>query len=136
MSLIETCLLIVAVSAAAVAVATLVALGRLLKLWASTNLLLGDLREVIGRLNTIAAELEQTTIATRDVRRRVTQTANRILDEVEPPVRQITAILSGIRVGLGALFGSSTNGSQGHSESATRAEAPFDRTTPSERKQP
>ena len=140
MTLVETCLLIVAIAASLVSVAAVIALTRLLSLWGTATLLLREMREVIGRLNTIAAEWEQTTFETRKVRRRITATANRLLDDVEPPIREFSAILSGIRVGLGALFAGSRNGARREEGTGYDREAASDREPQSEvsleRKQP
>jgi hypothetical protein len=111
MTVIEVSILIVAIASVAFTAAAIIALVRLLRLWSRADLLLRDARETLRRLDVVAAELAESSRDAARVRRRVTSTANRLLDEVEPPIRQVAAILSGLRVGLGALFGPSPNGS-------------------------
>lgn len=57
----------------------------------------------LDRMQRVGGELEQITSRFRHMEERVARTVDPLLDQTLPPIRGLTAILAGVRTGLGAL---------------------------------
>ncbi len=106
MSMIDACLVVIAVSAGAFALAVWIALVHTLPLLKRLGFLAADAATTLQRLNGIAADLEGLVRDARRLEKRVSNTAGVLLDQVEPPLRLVSALLAGTRTGLGSLLGS------------------------------
>jgi len=117
MSIYEACMTVIALSAGAIALAAWVVLARVLPVLRRVEILAADAATSLQRLNGIAADLEGVVRDARRLEKRVSNTAGVLLDQVEPPVRVVSALLAGARAGVGSLFSSggrraATGGSQ------------------------
>lgn len=59
--------------------------------------------QTLDRVQRIGGELEVITARVRQMEERVARTVDPLLDQTLPPIRGLTAVLAGVRTGLGAL---------------------------------
>lgn len=103
MTVTEWSFVVIAVSAAVIAVATILIAARAVPLLRRLDDVAGDLRAALERVQRIAADLEAVSRDARHTEARVSNAVNRLLDQAEPPLRVLTGALAGVRAGLGAL---------------------------------
>lgn len=65
---------------------------------------------VADKVNAAAEQVQRMAGDVRHVEERLAGTANRVMDQIEPPVRQFAALLAGVRSGVGRLFEASPRG--------------------------
>lgn len=95
---------VMAASCAAVAIAIVVVARRTLPLLRRMTAAVAELRATLERVQRIATEAEAVARDARVTEARVATTVNGLLDQVEPPIRTLTAALAGVRAGVGRLF--------------------------------
>lgn len=100
----EIIALILAVAVAALGTVVCVALLRLLPLMKDIDRLVCDTQQLIRRLDDVARQAEQMAKDVRHVERRVTGMVSAVVDQVEPQVRQLTALAAGVRTTFGSLL--------------------------------
>jgi hypothetical protein len=106
MDILEASVVVIALSAGAFVLAVWIVLVRVLPLLRRMEILAADAATTLYRLNSIAADLEGVVRDARRLELRVSNTAGVLLDQIEPPVRLVSALLAGTRTGLGSLLGS------------------------------
>lgn len=94
---------VVAGSAAAIAITTLVVASRLMPLLRRLDEAAVELRAVLERLRHVATDLESVSRDARYTGSRVSDSVHRLLDQAEPPLRTLAAAIAGARAGLSAL---------------------------------
>jgi hypothetical protein len=100
----EIIALILAVTVAALGTVVCVALLRLLPLMKDIDRLVCDTQQLIRRLDDVARQAEQMAKEVRHVEHRVTGMVSAVVDQVEPQVRQLVALASGVRTTFGSLL--------------------------------
>ena len=106
MSILEVSVVVIALSAVAFALAVWIVLAHVLPVLKRMEILAADAATTLHRLNGIAADLEGVVHDARRLEMRVSNTAGVLLDQLEPPVRVVSALLAGTRTGLSSLLGS------------------------------
>ncbi len=98
-------LIVLGVSSAVAATALVVGLLRLLPVLERTERVLGQTRRTLAKVNRIAGDVE---LATQDARRlesRLAGLAGHLVDNLEGPVRLVSALVTGTSAGLSSLLG-------------------------------
>ncbi len=104
MTLTEFCLLAMTLFMAMITVALVFVVARLLPMLASLETLVKDATETTRQVNGMTAELTHVVQDLRQTQSRVNGLASVVLNQVEPPIHQAAAVISGVRAGLGALI--------------------------------
>ncbi len=111
MSVLEISMLVIAAVNLALLVTVLVLIVRLSSLLALAERMAREQgAPLLDKLNRIAADLGQVSGDVREVGRRFSGTAARVMDEVEPPLRRLGALVAGIRAGVGKMLEWSQHG--------------------------
>ncbi len=119
MSIVELSMFVVAIVNVALLAAVIVLAVRLTSLLSAAERLLRDEGvPLMHKMNRIAEDVGRVSGGMRELGGRFTGTAARVMDQVEPPIRQLTALVAGIRVGLGRVF---DPGHHGNGERPRRA---------------
>jgi hypothetical protein len=77
---------------------------------------------LIERLNAVAEDVKNIADDARRVEQRVTALTSRMIDQVEPPVRALAAVVAGVRAGVGRLFEAGDRGRNGFVRAHMRKE--------------
>lgn len=104
MTVIETCMVTIAMASAVVGVTAVLVAVRLGSVVQRTELVLDSTRQALMRLESATADIEAILKDARRVESRIARSADRILDEVEIPLRVVPALMSGIRAGIASMF--------------------------------
>ena len=96
MSILEVSVAVIALSAVAFALAVWIVLAHVLPVLKRMEILAADAATTLHRLNGIAADLEGVAHDARRLEMRVSNTAGVLLDQLEPPVRVVSALLAGL----------------------------------------
>ncbi|HVP14011.1 MAG TPA: hypothetical protein VMS88_00625 [Terriglobales bacterium] len=105
MSVVDWSLLTIAIVNVILVAAVIVVVARLVGLLSSAQRVLRDQGvPLLERANRIAEDFTQVSGNVREVGGRVTGTAARVMEQVEPPIRHLTALVAGIRAGVGWMF--------------------------------
>lgn len=104
MTVIEMSLATIAVASAVVGLTAALVAVRLQPLARNAERLLESGRELLVRLERITDDAEAMLKDARRVEHRIARSADLILDQVEPPLRVVPALMSGLRAGVAALF--------------------------------
>lgn len=110
MSTLEVCAVVVAASSIVIAAASVTGLASLRRLRRQLETMGAYTNRTLVRLNGIAANLDGIVRDGRRLETRVHAAMDVLLDEIEPPLRLVRAVLAGTRTGLAALTRSSANG--------------------------
>jgi uncharacterized protein YoxC len=94
---------VIALSMVIFSISVMVAVTRLLPLLAMLKETTAKLDRTLDRLQAIGQELELITGRVRRVEERIATVVDPLLDQTLPPIRGLTAVLAGVRTGLGAL---------------------------------
>jgi len=105
---------VIAISMAVFSISMLVAVAQALPLLSAIKATTAKLDQTLDRLQKIGYELEQITGRVRRVEERIATVVDPLLDQTLPPIRGLTAILAGVRTGLGALAKGREKGNDGH----------------------
>jgi hypothetical protein len=105
MSTIEVSLLALTVITAVVGVLAIVITVRLVPLLRAYEALARDAREALDRFDHIAGDLERVSGDMRRIERRVAGSVDRVMDQVEPPIRTLAALMAGVRGAARAFAG-------------------------------
>ena len=97
-------LVVIALCQLAWLIGAIVAATRLRALMRKAEPLIEKSHEIAGHVNRIAARVEDMAEVARRVEGRVAGTADRMLDQIEPPIRQVAAVVAGVRAGVNRLF--------------------------------
>ena len=112
---IETVAVILAVAFAIQSVAIGFFLLRLLPVLRQFNELSEDVKGVVKKVEGVADQLQSTARGVKTVSERVQGVATRVLDEIEPPVRRLAGLMTGVRASLTSLMKHPVD-SNGHPE--------------------
>lgn len=104
MTVIETCLVTIAMASAVVGVTAVLLAVRLGSVMQRAEIVLDSTRQVLVRLESSTTEIESILKDARRVESRIARSADRILDEVEIPLRIVPALMSGVRAGIASMF--------------------------------
>ncbi len=105
MSVLEASMLLVAAINFVLLVAVVILLVRLTSLLSLTQRVIREQGvPFLDKLNRVADDLSRVSVDFRRVGERVSGTATRVMNEVEPPIRQLAALLAGLRAGVGKMF--------------------------------
>lgn len=104
MTVIEMSLATIAVASAVVGLTAALVAVRLQPLARNAERLLESGRDLLVRLERITDDAEAMLKDARRVEHRIARSADLILDQVEPPLRVVPALMSGLRAGVAALF--------------------------------
>jgi len=102
MSIAEVCLMIMATTAVAIAAIMATFVVRVTASLRRAETLSDEATRSLRRLTALIGSTTEVVADVARVERRVGRVANVLLDEVEPPLRQAAAVLSGVRAGWGA----------------------------------
>jgi hypothetical protein len=94
---------VIAVSMVIFSISMLVAVAHIVPLLLALKTTTAKIDHTLDRLQKIGYELEQITGRIRRVEERIATVVDPLLDQTLPPIRGLTAILAGVRTGLGAL---------------------------------
>ena len=100
----ETVAFVLALAFAAQTVVVCVVLLRLVPVLREVNEVIGELRDVMRKVDDLVRNLESASGGVRQVEQRVRGIVTRILDEIEPPVRRLAGLATGVRVTVGTLL--------------------------------
>lgn len=103
MTVIEICMVTIAVASAVVGVTAALLAVRLQPVLRRSETVLDNTRDLLVRLERATGDVESILRDARRVENRIARSADRILDEVEPPLRLIPALLSGVRATVAAF---------------------------------
>ena len=103
MTLTEFCLLTITIFMAAMTVSLIIVVTRVLPLLMSAQRLTEEITITTKKLDGSIVELTGILQEHRATQTRVNGILSLALDQVGPPLKQMAAILSGVRAGLGAL---------------------------------
>lgn len=104
---------VIAVSMTVFSISVVVLVAHLVPLLARLRATSHKLDQTLDHIQGVAQELEQITSRIRKLEERVARTVDPLLDQALPPIRGLTAILAGVRTGLGALVMWKKNDSPG-----------------------
>ena len=116
-------LAVVALCQLAWLIGALVAAVRVKALMQKAESLLATTHEIAEHANRIAARVEEMADDARRVEGRVAGTADQVLDQIEPPIRQVAALVAGVRAGLGRLLDRRSNSRHDGSNDSPRTPA-------------
>lgn len=105
MSTIEVFLLALTVVAVIVGVLAVVITVRLVPLLRAYEALARDAQGALDRFDRIAGDLERVSGDLRRIERRVAGSVDRVMDQVEPPIRTLAAVMAGVRGAARAFVG-------------------------------
>jgi hypothetical protein len=105
MSTIEVSVILLTAIAAVVGVLAVVVTVRLVPVLRAYEALARDARETLGRIDRIAGDLERTSGDMSRIERRVAGSLDRVMDQVEPPIRTVAALIAGVRGAARVLIG-------------------------------
>lgn len=114
MTVLEWSAIIAALSMAVIATAIVAALWRAIPLWKRLDATLTEARRALQRMRQVTREIQH---LSRDVRRlehRVSRTAHGLLDQVEPPLKLVGALIAGARSGFSAWTRASNDDANGN----------------------
>lgn len=104
MGLAEVSLLILSAAAVIIAIAVVIVVAHVLPLLARVDTLVGEANATLQRVNRITGDVEGVVRDVRQLESRVNRSLGTVLDQVEPPLRLLSAVLAGARAGVAALF--------------------------------
>jgi methyl-accepting chemotaxis protein len=104
MTVIAIALVVIAICQVAWLATAIVAELRARALMRRAEPVIAKTNEIAEHVNRIAARIQEMAEIARRVEGRVAGTADRVLDEIEPPIRQMAAVMAGVRAGVGRLF--------------------------------
>ncbi len=96
-------LAVIAISMAIFSITMVVVVSQAVPLLSAMKATTAKLDQTLDRLQAIGQELEHMTGRVRRVEERIATVVDPLLDQTLPPIRGLTAILAGVRTGLGAL---------------------------------
>lgn len=108
MTIVEIALVVIALSAAASGIALAVLVRRALPLLTDSRTLVRNANRGVDHANHILGEVEGTVAEVRGLERRVSRTLHLALDQVEPGLHGVLALVAGIRGVLRGLLGGGT----------------------------
>ena len=103
MTVTEICLILIALCQLAIAICFIVLFLRFLPLSRSIGALTEDGQSLVHRLHGVTGELEAVVQDVRRVEERATGMVRGVIDRVEPPLHQLTAVIAGVSAGISAL---------------------------------
>jgi uncharacterized protein YoxC len=109
----ETIAFVLALAFAAQTVVVCVVLLRLVPVLREVNEMIGELRDVMKKVDVLSRNLESASSGVQQVEHRVRGIVTRILDEIEPPVRRLASLATGVRVTVGTLLRRPITGGNG-----------------------
>jgi uncharacterized protein YoxC len=104
MTVTEIALVAIAVAMFAIAVSMVVLVLRVLPVFDRAQLLLRRSSATLARMQRIAGDLQDMTRDARALEGRVSRTAHALLDQLEPPLRMLAAIMAGVRTAVSVLI--------------------------------
>jgi hypothetical protein len=108
MTVMEVSMLVIAVINVVLMIAIVVMLLRVRKLLTSAEDVIKQHGvPLIEKLNQVADDVKHISQDARRVEQRVAGAATKVIDQVEPPIRQFAALLAGVRAGVGKMFDAS-----------------------------
>jgi hypothetical protein len=110
MTLMEFLVAVIALAAVVVSVCVVMTVRRMFPLARKWRVLLTRSNRTLLRLNRVAVDMEEVSRDLRLIESRVSHSAHGLLDQVEPALRMLGALLTGARTSLDALFHSNGNG--------------------------
>jgi hypothetical protein len=110
MTLMEVLVAVIALSAIVTTVCIVLIAKHTLPLARRGRVVLHRSDRTLRRLNRVAGDLEYVSHDFRVMEARVARTAHALLDQIDPPLRVLSAVLTGTRAGIGALFSHNGDG--------------------------
>jgi len=124
MSVLEVCAIILALAMASIAVSAVVGLIRLTTLSRDAERALGRIETTLSAVDRMLSDSHEVIRDVRRVETRVRENMNILLDQVEPPIRTIAALIGATRSGLAAWL------HNGHDRNARHAPSELERRSP------
>jgi hypothetical protein len=119
MNVIEGSVLVIAICHVLWVVGAGIAVFRLRSLAKRSAPIVANAMLTAEHVSRISKNLEDMSATARHLEERVADTAELVMDEIEPPIRTLAAVLAGVRAGINKLFESNsrhrTNGAVEHS---------------------
>lgn len=111
MTIMESSMLAIAAINVVLMIAVVVLLTRVMKVLKTTEDVVREQAvPLIEKVQKVADDVKKISNSVRQVEERLTAVATRVIDQVEPPVRAFTALIAGVRAGVGKMMEPSHRG--------------------------
>jgi len=112
----ETVALILAIAFAAQTVVVCIVLLRLVPVLREVNELIQKLQDVVVKIDALTDHLKSASGGVKQVEQRIRGVANSVLDQIEPPVRHLVGLVTGVRSTVASLLRRPIAAGNGHPE--------------------
>ena len=105
MTVMEISILAIATINVVLMIAMVVLLSRVMKVLKTTEEVVREQAvPLIEKVQKVADDVKKISNSVRQVEERLTGVATRVIDQVEPPVRAFSALIAGVRAGVGKMM--------------------------------